>query len=156
MANVIEGHFVCTGKRFAILSARFNDFIGDKLVSGAIDALIRHGVSNDDITVIRVPGSFELPLVANKVAHSGAYDAILALGVLIRGATSHFDWIAGEATKGIAQAALSSGIPVSYGVLTIDTIEQAIERAGTKVGNKGCDAAMAALEMVSLYEQLGD
>ncbi len=156
MARLIEGHFLGAGKRFAIVSSRWNAFLGDKLVTGAVDALVRHGVSDADVTVIKCPGSFELPLVADKAARSGSYDAVICLGVLIRGATSHFDWIAGEATKGIAQAGLASGIPVSYGVLTTDTIEQAIERSGTKAGNKGSEAAMAALEMVNLYEQLGD
>jgi 6,7-dimethyl-8-ribityllumazine synthase len=156
MAKVLEGNLVGGDQRYAIVAARFNHFLGDRLVEGAIDTLVRHGVPADNITVIKVPGAFELPMVASKAAHAGKYDAVVCLGVLIRGATPHFDYIAAEATKGIATAAMSSGVPVTYGVLTCDTIEQAIERSGTKAGNKGGEAALAALEMVNLYGALGD
>lgn len=154
MAKSIEGKYDGAGKRFAIATSRFNSFIADSLQKGAIDCLVRHGVADDDITVVKVPGSFELPLVADKLTRTGKFDAVICLGVLIRGATSHFDWIAAETTKGIATASLASGCPVAFGVLTTDTIEQAIERGGTKAGNKGAQAAMAALEMANLYEQL--
>lgn len=154
MGMVIEGQFNGSGKRFAIVSGRFNNFIGDSLTGAAVDTLVRHGVSDEDIVIVKVPGCFELPMIADKLANSGKFEGVICLGVLIRGATSHFDWIASEATKGIAAASLNSGIPVAYGVLTTDSIEQAIERAGTKAGNKGSQAAMAALEMVSIYEQL--
>ena len=154
MSTVIEGNFQSSGKRFAIVVSRFNAFITEKLLAGAQDTLIRHGVSPDNITIVWVPGAFETPLVVNKVAESGKYEAVLALGCVIRGGTPHFDYVAGEAAKGIGQVMLQTGVPVLFGVLTTETIEQAIERAGTKAGNKGADAAMAALEMVSLMEQL--
>jgi 6,7-dimethyl-8-ribityllumazine synthase len=140
---------------FSIIASRFNDFITARLLDGALDALLRHGASDDRITVYRVPGSFEIPLLARKlVTGNRAGDALICLGTLIRGATPHFDYIASEATKGIAGAALESGVPVTFGVLTTETIEQAIERAGTKAGNKGWEAAMSAIEMAGLYRQL--
>lgn len=152
--EMIEGNLVATGRRFAIVSSRFNNFIVDRLVEGAIDAILRHGGEEDDITVLKTPGAFELPMVAQKAARSGKYDAVIVCGALIRGATPHFDYIAAETTKGIAQAALSTDVPVTFGVITTNTIEQAIERAGTKAGNKGVDAAMAAIEMADLYTNL--
>jgi 6,7-dimethyl-8-ribityllumazine synthase len=140
---------------FSIIASRFNDFITARLLDGALDALVRHGARDEDIIVYRVPGSFEIPLLARKlVTSSRVGDALICLGTLIRGATPHFDYIASEATKGIAGAAVESGIPVTFGVLTTDTIEQAIERAGTKAGNKGWEAAVAAIEMATLYRQL--
>ncbi|MFZ4524086.1 MAG: 6,7-dimethyl-8-ribityllumazine synthase [Chlorobium sp.] len=150
----IEGVLSATETRFALVVARFNDFIGQKLVEGAVDCIRRHGGSEEQITIFRCPGAFELPMVAKKVALSGKYDAIVTLGVIIRGSTPHFDVIAAEATKGIAQASLDTGIPIAFGVLTTENIEQAIERAGTKAGNKGFDAAMTAIEMVNLYRQI--
>jgi 6,7-dimethyl-8-ribityllumazine synthase len=153
--RVVEGHLSAVGLTFAIIASRFNDFITARLVEGAMDALLRHGASDDHITIYRVPGSYEIPQLARKLVGSGrAGDALICLGTLIRGATPHFDYIAAEATKGIASAALESGIPVTFGVLTTDTIEQAIERAGTKAGNKGWEAAVAAIEMANLYRQL--
>ncbi|MCS6988847.1 MAG: 6,7-dimethyl-8-ribityllumazine synthase [Chloroherpetonaceae bacterium] len=152
--NVIEGKLSAKGLKFAIVASRWNDFIGARLIDGAIDCIVRHDGNADDIALYRCPGSFELPMVVKKVADSKRYDAVIAIGVLIRGATSHFDYIASEATKGVAQAALDSGVPVAYGVLTTDTIEQAIERAGTKAGNKGWEAAAAAIEMANLYRQI--
>ncbi|NTW89012.1 MAG: 6,7-dimethyl-8-ribityllumazine synthase [Desulfobulbaceae bacterium] len=150
----IEGSLGAQGIRFGLVVSRFNDFIGQKLVEGAIDCIVRHGGSSDQITVIRCPGAFELPSVARKAAISGKFDAIVTLGVIIRGSTPHFDVIAAEATKGIAQVGMETMIPVSFGVLTTENLEQAIERAGTKAGNTGFDAAMAAIEMVNLYRQL--
>ena len=150
----IEGALSATDTRFALVVARFNDFIGQKLVDGAVDCIRRHGGSEENITIYRCPGAFELPMVAKKVALSGNYDAIVTLGVIIRGSTPHFDVIAAEATKGIAQASLDTGVPVAFGVLTTENLEQAIERAGTKAGNKGFDAAMTAIEMVNLYRQI--
>ncbi len=150
----IEGALSATDTRFALVVARFNDFIGQKLVDGAVDCIRRHGGSEENITIYRCPGAFELPMVAKKVALSGKYDAIVTLGVIIRGSTPHFDVIAAEATKGIAQASLDTGVPVAFGVLTTENLEQAIERAGTKAGNKGFDAAMTAIEMVNLYRQI--
>ncbi len=150
----IEGVLSATETRFALVVSRFNDFIGQKLVEGAVDCIRRHGGSEEQITIYRCPGAFELPMVAKKVALSGKYDAIVALGVIIRGSTPHFDVIAAEATKGIAQASLDTGVPVAFGVLTTENLEQAIERAGTKAGNKGFDAAMTAIEMVNLYRQI--
>lgn len=154
MPHVIEGHFQVTGKQFALVASRFNSFITEKLLEGALDTLRRHGVAEDNLTVVWAPGAFELPLVVKKLAESGKYDAVIALGCVIRGATAHFDYVAGEAAKGIGQVALSTGVPVLFGVLTTDSIEQAIERAGTKAGNKGVDVAMGALEMASLLERL--
>ena len=156
MTNVrtIEGDFSAANANFAIVAARFNSFIVDALLGGAVDALTRHGVSDKNITVIKVPGAFELPLVAKRAAASGKYDAIIALGAVIRGSTPHFDYVAGECAKGIGQVGMTHDLPVVFGVLTTDTIEQAIERAGTKAGNKGADAALSALELVSLLRKL--
>ena len=154
MPKVIEGTFQVTGKRVALIVGRFNAFITRNLMEGAVDTLVRHGIEDAAITVIWAPGAFEIPLVVKKAAASGNYDAVIALGCVIRGGTPHFDYVAGEAAKGIGQLALQCDIPVLFGVLTTDSIEQAIERAGTKAGNKGADAAMAALEMMSLMEQL--
>ncbi len=152
--KTIQGDFTAPRGRFAIVAGRFNGFVVEPLVAGARDALLRHGVAEDAIDLIRVPGAWEIALVASKLAHAGEYAAIIAVGAVIRGATPHFDYVAGECAKGLAQAAQASGVPVAFGVLTTDSIEQAIERAGTKAGNKGADAALAALEMASLYEQL--
>jgi len=154
MAKIIEGTLNAKGMRFALVAGRFNDFITSKLVDGALDALKRHGAAEQNLTVVWVPGSFEIPLVARKLAASGKYDAVLALGAVIRGATAHFDYVAAEVSKGVAQVTLETGVPVIFGVLTTDTIEQAIERAGTKAGNKGSDAALAAMEMVDLLKNL--
>lgn len=152
--QTIEGNLSAKGLKFAIVASRWNDFIGGRLVEGALDCIIRHEGASEEISLYRCPGSFELPMVVQKVAQSKKFDAIIAVGVLIRGATPHFDFIAAEATKGVAQAALDSGIPIAYGILTTDTVEQAIERAGTKAGNKGWEAAAAAIEMANLYKQL--
>ncbi|MGB1198145.1 MAG: 6,7-dimethyl-8-ribityllumazine synthase [Thalassotalea sp.] len=153
--NVIEANFDAKGKKFAIVVSRFNSFVVDRLLEGAVDTLIRHGnVADDDITVIKVPGAYELPLVAKKAANSGKFDAIIAIGAVIRGGTPHFDFVAGECNKGLAQVCLDSEIPVSFGVITTDSIEQAIDRAGLKVGNKGGEAALSALEMVNVLSQL--
>ncbi|MCF8032724.1 MAG: 6,7-dimethyl-8-ribityllumazine synthase [Desulfarculaceae bacterium] len=154
MAKIIEGTLNAKGMRFALVAARFNDFITSKLVEGALDALKRHGAAEQNLTVVWVPGSFEIPLVSRKIAASGKYDAVITLGAVIRGATSHFDYVAAEVSKGVAQVSLETNVPVIFGVLTTDTIEQAIERAGTKAGNKGSDAAMAAMEMVDLLKNL--
>ena len=154
MGQKFEGHLVGTGLKFAIVAARFNELITSKLVGGAIDGLIRHGVAEADVDIAWVPGSFEIPLAARKLAQSGRYDAVLCLGAVIRGATPHFDYVAGEAAKGIASAAMSTGVPIAFGVLTTDTIEQAVERAGTKAGNKGWDAATSAIELVTLGRAL--
>jgi len=154
MAKIIEGTLNAKGMRFALVAGRFNDFITSKLVEGALDALKRHGAAEQNLTVVWVPGSFEIPLVARKVAASGKYDAVIALGAVIRGATAHFDYVAAEVSKGVAQVSLETNVPVIFGVLTTDTIEQAIERAGTKAGNKGSDAALAAMEMVDLLKNL--
>jgi 6,7-dimethyl-8-ribityllumazine synthase len=154
MVNVIEGQLVAKGMRFAIIASRFNEFISSKLMEGAIDALVRHDASKKDITVCWVPGAFEMPVVAKKLAVSGAYDAIICVGAVIRGATSHFDYVANEVSKGIASVSLDTDVPISFGVLTTDNIEQAIERAGTKAGNKGFESAMAAIEMVSLFKEI--
>jgi 6,7-dimethyl-8-ribityllumazine synthase len=152
---VVEGSLLPpSGARFVIVASRFNDFIVDRLVAGALDALARHGVDAGQITVVRVPGSWEIPLGCQKVAARGKVDAIIALGCVVRGATPHFDHIAGEVSKGVAGVSLASGIPIAFGVLTTDTLEQAIERAGTKMGNKGWDSALSALEMVSLVRTL--
>lgn len=154
MPNVIEGGFLVEGKKFGIVAGRFNAFITEKLIDGAVDTLKRHGVADDAITLAWTPGAFEIPLVVQKMAASGKYDAVLALGCVIRGGTPHFDYVAGEAAKGVGQVTLNTGVPVLFGILTTDTIEQAIERAGTKAGNKGADAAMAAIEMIDLLEKL--
>ncbi len=154
MPQLVEGSLVDTGGRYAIVASRFNEFISSRLVEGAVDALVRHGVSPEAITVIRVPGSFEAPLVCKKLAESGRYDAVLALGAVIRGGTAHFDFVAGGAARGVADVMLQTGVPVIFGVLTTDSIEQAIERAGTKMGNKGAEAAQTAIEMVNLLRSL--
>lgn len=154
MPETIEGHFDARGARFAIVASRFNAFITERLLDGALDALRRHGAEMDGVTVAWCPGSFEVPLVAKKLAASGTYDAVICLGAVIRGATSHYDHVAGGVASGIAQAALDTGVPVIFGVLTTDSIEQAIERAGTKAGNKGAEAALAAIEMVDLLRKL--
>lgn len=154
MARVVQGYFSGEGRKIGIVVSRFNEFITTKLLGGAMDTLQRHGVHEQDITIAWTPGSFEIPLVAKRMAESGQYHAIIALGCVIRGATPHFDYVAAESAKGVGQAMLTTGIPIMYGILTTDNIEQAIERAGTKVGNKGADAAMGALEMIHLLEQL--
>ena len=152
--KIIEGELQAKGLKFGIVMSRFNDFITTRLLEGAQDALLRHGAKEDDIVVIKVPGSFEIPLAAKKIATKGTYNAIICLGTIIRGATPHFEYIAAEVSKGIATVSLDTGIPIAFGVLTTDTIEQAIERAGTKSGNKGWDAAMASIEMVQLLKKL--
>ena len=141
-----------TGLRVGIVVSRFNGFIAERLLEGALDALVRHGAADGDIAVVRVPGAFEIPLVAQKLAGSGKYDAIICLGAVIRGATPHFDYVAAEVSKGVAQVSLKTGVPVAFGVLTTDSIEQAVERAGTKAGNKGFDAAMTAIETANLLK----
>lgn len=153
--TTIEGHFSAQGGKFCIVSSRFNSFIVEQLEAGAIDALVRHGANKADITLVKAPGAFELPMVVQRVAASKKYDAIIALGAVIRGGTPHFEYVAGECVKGIAQVSLQHDIPVSFGVLTVDTIEQAIERAGTKAGNKGAEAALSTIEMYSLFNNLG-
>ncbi len=152
--KTIEGNLIAKGGRFCLVVARWNSFVVDALEAGAIDTLKRHGASEEDISVVRVPGAFEMPVALDKVAASGDYDAIIALGAVIRGGTPHFEYVAGEAVKGMAQVSLNNGVPIAFGVLTVDTIEQAIERAGTKAGNKGGEAAASAIEMVSLLRQL--
>jgi 6,7-dimethyl-8-ribityllumazine synthase len=154
MAKIIEGKLVAEGKKFGMVVSRFNEFISSKLLEGAIDGLERHGVKDNEMVVAWVPGSFEIPYAANRMAKSGKYDAVICLGAVIRGSTPHFDYIAAEVSKGIATTGLTTGVPTIFGVLTCDTIEQAIERAGTKAGNKGFDAAMAAIEMVNLFDQI--
>ena len=148
MPHTIEGLLTAPGLKTALVVARFNSFITERLLEGALDALVRHGATAADQTIVRVPGAWEIPLTCKRLVDSGRFDAVIALGAVIRGSTPHFDMVASEVSKGVAQVALSSGIPVSFGVLTTDTIEQAIERAGTKAGNKGAEAAMAAVEMV--------
>ena len=155
MPTVYEGNLVATGLRFGIVLSRWNSFITERLLEGALDTIRRHGGDDDLVFLARVPGTFEVPLVAQKMAASGKYDAVICLGCLIRGSTPHFDYIASEATKGIAQAMMHTGVPVSFGVLTTDSIEQAIERAGTKAGNKGAEAAGAAIEMANLLKAIG-
>ena len=153
--NIIEGNVRATGKKFALVVSRFNSFVVESLVDGALDALERHGeVSEQDITIVRVPGAYELPIAAKKLAEKGSFDAIIALGAVIRGGTPHFEFVAGECNKGLAQVSLDYGIPVSFGVITTDSIEQAIERSGTKAGNKGVDAALSALEMVNVMANI--
>lgn len=155
MPKMIEGLLQAQGMRFALVVGRFNDFIGGKLVEGALDTLKRHGASDEDIAIAWVPGAFEIPLAARKLAISGKYDAVITLGAVIRGSTPHFDYVAAEVSKGVAHVGLETGLPVIFGVLTTDSIEQAIERAGTKAGNKGADAALAAIEMVDLLRKIG-
>lgn len=152
--KTIEGDFSAVTAKFGIVVARFNGFVVEELVGGAVDALRRHGVNETNITIIRVPGAYEMPLATKKALETGAYDAMIALGAVIRGGTPHFDYVAGECASGLAKVSLDSGVPVAFGVLTTDTTEQAIERSGTKAGNKGADAAMSALEMVSLLRNL--
>ncbi|PZN28646.1 MAG: 6,7-dimethyl-8-ribityllumazine synthase [Proteobacteria bacterium] len=152
--KVIEGDLQARELRFAVLASRFNDFVVDQLVRGAVDALRRHGASDKQIEIVRVPGAYDMPLAARKLAQSRRYDAIVALGAVIRGATPHFDYVAGEAAGGLARVQQDTGVPIAFGVLTTDTIEQAIERAGTKAGNKGADAAVTALEMANLLRRL--
>jgi len=154
MANMIEGSLKADGKKFAIIVARFNSFISEKLLEGALDTLIRSGALDEDIDVARVPGAFEIPLIAKKMAASQKYDAVICLGVVIRGATPHFDVVVNEVSKGSAQVGLETGVPVLFGVLTTETIEQAIERSGTKAGNKGAEVAVAAIEMANLLVSL--
>lgn len=154
MPQIIEGNLVASGLKIAIISSRWNHFIGDRLLEGSLDAIKRHGGNLDDVTIVHVPGCFEIPLAVQRVAKTGKFDAVVALGVLIRGSTPHFDYISAECTKGIASASMDTGVPISYGVLTCDTIEQAIERAGTKAGNKGHEAAMAAVEMANIFREL--
>lgn len=154
MAKFFEGNLQAKGKKFGIVLSRFNSFIAERLLEGAIDALVRSGASDKEIEVARVPGAYEIPLIAQKMARSKRYDAVICLGAVIRGATPHFDYVAGEVAKGVAQVGLDSGVPVLFGVLTTDTIEQAIERAGSKAGNKGAECAIAAIEMVNLLGEL--
>jgi len=154
MPEIVEGHLSAEGFRFAIIVSRFNDFICSKLTEGAMDALLRHGCKEDQIFLVRVPGAFEMPLAAKRVAQSGKYDAVICLGAVIRGSTPHFDYVAAEVSKGLANVGLESNIPVTFGVLTTDNLEQAIERAGSKSGNKGYEAAMAAIEMADLFKKL--
>jgi len=155
MTKTIEGKLMAKGLKFGIVLSRFNNFISDRLLEGALDALRRSGAEEGDCSVVRVPGSFEIPLATKKMAKSGRYDALICLGCVIRGATPHFEYIATEVTKGIASITLESEVPISFGVLITDNIEQAIERAGTKVGNKGFDAAMSAIEMANLMKEMG-
>ncbi|KJU81911.1 6,7-dimethyl-8-ribityllumazine synthase [Candidatus Magnetobacterium bavaricum] len=152
--KVLEGDLQGRGLRFCVIVSRFNDFLTMRLLDGCIDGLVRHGVDKETIVIAKTPGAFELPLVAKKAAASRAYDAVIALGAIIRGATPHFEYVASECTKGLAQASMETGVPVAYGVITADTIEQAIERAGTKSGNKGWDAAMTAIEMANLIKNI--
>ncbi|MFC1884735.1 6,7-dimethyl-8-ribityllumazine synthase [Thermodesulfobacteriota bacterium] len=154
MPRLLEGKLSAEGLRFAIVVSRFNDFISSRLVEGAIDALQRHGLKGEDVAVAKVPGAFEIPLAAKKLCQTGKFDAVICLGAVIRGATPHFEYVAAEVSKGIANVALESSVPVTFGVLTTDNLEQAIERAGSKSGNKGFEAAMAAVEMVDLFKQI--
>ncbi len=156
MPKILEGVVQAEGYRFGVVLSRFNAFITDKLLEGALDCLGRHGADLDTVTVVRVPGAFEIPLACLKMARSGEFDAVIALGAVIRGATPHFNYISNEVAKGVATASLQTGIPVTFGVITSDTIEQAIERAGTKAGNKGWDAALSAIEMVDLFKKIGN
>jgi len=154
MPKIIEAGLQAQGKKFGIITARFNDFITGKLLDGALDALIRSGASDEDITVLKVPGAFEIPLAAKKMLSLGTYDAIICLGAVIRGATTHYDYVCAEVSKGIASVSLDADVPVMFGILTTETIEQAIERAGTKAGNKGFDVALGAVEMANLSDSL--
>jgi 6,7-dimethyl-8-ribityllumazine synthase len=155
MPRVLEGKIDAKGLKFGLVVSRFNSFISDRLLEGAVDALIRSGAEEKNLSIARVPGAFEIPLAAKKMADSGMYDAVICLGCVIRGATPHFEYISAEAAKGVAKVSLESGVPVSFGVITADNLEQAIERAGTKVGNKGWDAALAAIEMINLFKTMG-
>ena len=152
--KIYEGQLVAANEKFCIIIARFNDFIGSKLLEGAIDELKRHGVKEDNIDIVKVPGAFEIPVAAQRTAKTGKYDAVITLGAVIKGSTPHFDYVSAEVSKGVASVSLQTGIPVIFGVLTTDSIEQAIERAGTKAGNKGADAAKTAIEMANLVKQL--
>jgi 6,7-dimethyl-8-ribityllumazine synthase len=152
--KILEGELQAKGLRFGIVVSRFNDFITSKLLDGAVDALIRHGAKEEDIEVVRVPGAFEIPLISKRLALKGRYNAIICLGTVIRGATPHFEYVAAEVSKGIAMASLETGIPIAFGIITSDTIEQAIERAGSKAGNKGWDAALTAIEMAQVMNKL--
>lgn len=154
MPKVFEGQLIAKGRKFGIVASRFNEFITNKLLEGALDALKRHGAKDEEIQIAWVPGSFEIPYAAQRMAESGKYNAVICLGAVIRGSTPHFEYIASEVTKGIAQTGLKTGVPVIYGVITPDTLEQAIERAGTKAGNKGFQAAMSAIEMVNLFDKI--
>lgn len=154
MPRHIEGNLIATGLRLAIITSRWNHFIGDRLVEGALDAIKRHGGDPDAADLVFVPGAFEIPIAAQKLAKSGKYDAVICLGTLIRGATPHFDYLAAEATKGVAAASMDTGVPLSYGIITADSLDQAIERAGAKAGNKGHEAALAAIEMANLFKQI--
>ncbi|MCK5551984.1 MAG: 6,7-dimethyl-8-ribityllumazine synthase [Deltaproteobacteria bacterium] len=155
MPRVLEGKIDAKGLKFGLVVSRFNSFISDRLLEGAMDALIRSGAEEKNLSIARVPGAFEIPLAAKKMADSGMYDAVICLGCVIRGATPHFEYISAEAAKGVAKVSLESGVPVSFGVITADNLEQAIERAGTKAGNKGWDAALAAIEMINLFKTMG-
>lgn len=152
--KILEGELQAKGLKFAIVVSRFNDFITSKLFDGAKDALLRHGAKEEDIDIARVPGSFEIPLIAKKLASKGTYNAVICLGTVIRGATPHFEYVAAEVAKGIAAASMETGVPIAFGVITSDTIEQAVERAGTKSGNKGWDAAITAIEMAQLIKKI--
>lgn len=154
MAKIIEGKLISKNSKYALVVSRFNEFISNKLLEGAMDCLLRHGAKDDELTIIWVTGAFEIPPTAMKAAKSGKYDAVICLGAVIRGATPHFEYVSSEVSKGIATAAMHSEVPVIYGVLTTDSIEQAIERAGTKAGNKGWDAALSAIEMINLYKEM--
>ncbi len=154
MAHEIAGQLDASGHKIGIIVARFNSFICERLLEGAIDALVRHGADEDNIHVVRVPGAFEIPLVAQKMAATSTYDGLICLGAVIRGATPHFDYVSNEVTKGIAAVSLSASLPIAFGVLTTDTIEQAVERAGTKAGNKGFEAAMTVVEMINLFKSI--
>ncbi len=153
--RIIEGELQAKGLKFGIIVSRFNDFITSRLLEGATDALLRHGAKDDDIEVVRVPGAFEIPLIAKKLALKGTFQAVICLGTVIRGATPHFDYVASEVSKGIAAASLETGVPIAFGIITADTIEQAVERAGTKAGNKGWDAAVTAIEMAQVVKKIG-
>jgi len=152
--QTIEGEFRAEGARFGIVVGRFNGFVVESLLGGALDTLLRHGVAREDLTVVKVPGSWEIPIAARRLARAGRFDALIALGAVIRGGTPHFEYVAGECAKGLAQVSMEEDLPVAFGVLTVDTIEQAIERSGTKAGNKGAEAAMSALEMVSVLRRV--
>lgn len=154
MVKITEGNLIAKGKKFGIIASRFNDFITKELVSGCLDTLIRHGANNEDLSITWVPGAFEVPLLAQRLAKSKSYDALICLGTVIRGSTPHFDYIASEVAKGIAKVSLDTGLPVIFGIITADTIEQAVERAGTKEGNKGRDAALSAIEMANLLDKI--
>ena len=156
MPKTYEGQISAIGKSFCLVVSRFNDFISDRLVGGAVDALVRSGGKEEDIDIVKVPGAFELPLIAKKMAEKRNYRAIICLGAVIRGATPHFEYVSAVAAKGIAQASLETGVPITFGVITTDTLEQAIERAGSKAGNKGWNAAVAAMEMANLVETLSE